>query len=279
VNAPSLVILAAGRARRYGGLKQLAPIGAHGEAVIDLLADDAFNAGFGDVVFVVNEETGPTIRAHVEAHWPTTHQVDYVVQRELRGTLDAVASALEVVGDDRAFGVSNADDLYGRDAFRRLGRHLREHDNNCLIGFELEHAVVGNLPVSRGTCTVVNHHLTDIVERRNVTATLDGYQVDDGLEPSRLHPKTIVSMNLWGFQPSIVSHMREALATHDFSDGAEIQLSTFVGTILHRTPLRFDVIATSSRCIGVTHAEDLPVAQALVLDEVNAGMRPARAFA
>ncbi len=278
VSGPSLVILAAGRARRYGGLKQLAPVGLHDEGVIDLLASDAYAAGFDDIVIVINRETGPEIEEHVAKCWPKGRRVTFTHQRELRGTVDAVLAAEASLDLTRPFGVSNADDLYGRESFRRLGHHLATSPNNCLVGFQLDRALVGDLPVSRGTCVVVNGHLTEIVERRNVSATLEGYVAADGLEPAALHPQTTVSMNLWGFQPSILPLMHQAIDDHDFSREKEIQLSTFVGQILHHTPLRFDVIATSARCIGVTHAEDLPLAQMLVRDEIEAGERPEFAF-
>jgi len=278
VSGPSLVILAAGRARRYGGVKQLAPVGLHGEGIIDLIASDAYAAGFDDIVIVINPDTGPEIEEHVAKNWPKGRQVSFTHQHQLRGTVDAVLSAESNLDMTRPFGVSNADDLYGRESFLHLGRHLASSPNNCLVGFELERALVGELPVSRGTCVVVNNHLTEIVERRNVSATLDGYVADDGLSPSILHPQTTVSMNLWGFQPSIMPMMREAVAQHDFSAEKEIQLSTFVGQILHRTPLRFDVLPTESRCIGVTHADDLPLAQILVREEIEAGLRPEFAF-
>lgn len=279
VSGPSLVILAAGRARRYGGVKQLAPVGMHGEGVIDLIASDAFAAGFDDVVIVINPDTGPEIIEHVEECWPKGRRVSFAYQTTLRGTVDAVLSAEPSLDLSQPFAISNADDLYGRESFALLGQHLRTSPNNGLVGFELERALVGELPVSRGTCMVVNGHLTEIVERRNVSATLDGFSADDGLDPSTLHPKTIVSMNLWGFQPSIFPLMREVLDRHDFTKEKEIQLSTFVGQILHHTPLRFDVIKTSSRCIGVTHAEDLPLAQILVREEIERGERPEFAFA
>ncbi|MGA7835800.1 MAG: NTP transferase domain-containing protein [Acidimicrobiales bacterium] len=278
MSGPSLVILAAGRARRYGGVKQLAPVGMHGEGVIDLIASDAYAAGFDDIVIVINPDTGPEIVDHVAAHWPKSRHVSFAYQTTLRGTVDAVLAAESSLDVTRPFAVSNADDLYGRESFRLLGEHLSSSANNCLVGFELERALVGELPVSRGTCIVVNGHLTEIVERRNVSATLDGYVADDGLEPSHLHPSTIVSMNLWGFQPSIFPLMRDTLDRHDFTEEKEIQLSTFVGQILHHTPLRFDVMKTTSRCIGVTHAEDLPLAQILVREEIQRGERPEFAF-
>jgi hypothetical protein len=278
MSGPSLVILAAGRARRYGGVKQLAPVGLHGEGVIDLIASDAYAAGFDDIVIVINPETGPEIQEHVAKNWPKDHRVSFTHQLNLRGTVDAVLAAEDSLDLTRPFAVSNADDLYGRESFLKLGNHLTTGSNNCLVGFELERALVGELPVSRGTCVVVNGHLTEIVERRNVSATLEGYRAEDGLEPAILHPQTTVSMNLWGFQPSIVPHMHQAIVEHDFAQEKEIQLSTFVGQILHRTPYRFDVIKTSSRCIGVTHADDLPLAQILVREEIEAGERPEFAF-
>ena len=278
MNGPSLVILAAGRARRYGGVKQLAPIGLHGEGVIDLLASDAYAAGFDDVVIVVNPETGPEIEEHVSAYWPKGRKVTFAIQRNLRGTVEAVLAAESSLDPSKPFGVSNADDLYGRDAFFKLGRHLMTSTNNCLVGFQLDRALVGELPVSRGTCHVVNGHLTDIAERRNVCATLQGYVANDGLSPSVLHPQSTVSMNLWGFHHSIFPLMHDAVQRHDFAKDPEIQLSVFVGQILHHTPLRFDVLATDSRCIGVTHADDLLLAQILVRKEIESGERPEHAF-
>ncbi len=280
MSGPSLVILAAGRARRYGGVKQLAPIGKHGEGVIDLLAADAFAAGFDDVVIVVNEDTGPMIEQHVGWHWPKDHRITFALQEKQRGTVSAVLAAESDLDLTKPFGVSNADDLYGREAFMKLGQHLASSDRNCLVGFELDRALVGNLPVSRGLCQVDDDgRLTDIVERRNVHATTDGYDADDGLEPVSLSPLATVSMNLWGFQPTILPLMRAALDEHDFAEEPELQLSTFVGRILREGPtIVFDVLPTRSRCIGVTHAQDLPVAQLLVRLEIEVGQRPEYTF-
>ncbi len=279
MSAPTLVILAAGRARRYGGgLKQLAPIGVHGEGVIDLLASDAFAAGFEDVVIVINRESGPQIKEHVATFWPKKRRVSFAIQEVPRGTVDAVLAAEPYLDMAKPFGISNADDLYGRDAFARLGRHLSTSSNSCLVGFQLDRALVGDMPVSRGTCNVVNGHLTEIVERRKVHATLEGYAADDGLTPAVLHPQATVSMNLWGFQPAIWPLLHRAMHAHDFGENPEVLLPVFVGEILHRTPMRFDVLQTTSRCIGVTHAEDLPLAQILVREEIESGERPEHAF-
>ena len=119
----ALVILAAGRARRYGGCKPLAPVGPHGEAVIDLVASDALAAGFGTIVLVLGPSTGPAIRYHVEHTWPDAVDVRFAVQPAPLGTVHAVLSASEHVGD-APYGVGNADDIYGGAACAQLAEHL-----------------------------------------------------------------------------------------------------------------------------------------------------------
>ena len=278
VTGPSLVVLAAGRARRYGGLKQLAPIGLHGEGVIDLIASDAVAAGFSHIVLVINPETGPEIRRHVSATWPREWSVDFALQAQPQGTVPATLAALPFLDPTIPFAISNADDLYGREVFSLLSEHLTTKSTNCLIGFRLDRALVGDLPVSRGVCNVVNGHLTDIVERRLVHNSPNGFVSDDGLSPVSLDAETTVSMNLWGFQPAIWPLLTAEFATHDFTESPEALLPVFVGSILHHHPLRFDVLHTSSRCVGVTHADDLPLVQLEVRLQVELGERAEYAF-
>jgi hypothetical protein len=278
MRGPTLVILAAGRARRYGGIKQLAPIGKHGEATIDLIASDAVSAGFERFVIVINRETGPIIREHIESTWPSHLRVDFAFQDTLRGTVDAVLSAEEAVGHDTPFGISNADDIYGPDAFRQLGRFLIEEQDNCLVGFRLENSLIGDLPVSRGTCRAHDGRLSAIVERRNVHRVDDHFIADDGLVPREIDPHVLVSMNLWGFQPSVWPLLHRAMDEHDFELSAEVLLPTFAAETMVRDHLIFRVLETDSRCIGVTHAEDLDLAQELMRAEIEDGLRPDRAF-
>ena len=272
-------MLAAGRARRYGGLKQLAPIGKHGEGTIDLLASDAFQVGFDEIVMVVNRDTGPQIMQHVRQHWPAEHKVSFATQEKLRGTVDAVLAAEPLLDTAKPFGVSNADDIYGLDAFGILGKHLASSEDNCLVAFELENTIIGDLPVSRGTCVEENGRLVEIVERRNVHFTPDGLCADDGIYPYYLDETAPVSMNLWGLQPEIWSLMHQEMDQHDFEQSPEVLLPVLVGGLLKRTAMRFCVLPTSSRCVGVTHAEDLPLAQFLIRQEIKAGLRPEYAFA
>ena len=277
MSGPTLVILGAGRARRYGGLKQLAPIGRHGEGVIDMIAADAIAAGFDEIVIVINHDTGPTIQAHVAQFWPDDHRVSFAFQDKLRGTVDAVLTAEPLIDPVTPFAVSNADDLYGRDAFASLCAHLSSSPNNCLVAYELENSLVGDLPVSRGTCEIEGGRLVKIVERRNVHFTPEGLCADDDLSPYYLDPSMRVSMNLWGFQPAVWPLMHAAMAAYRDGD-PEVLLPTFVADAMANHGMVVDALLTSSRCIGVTHAEDLPLAQFLVREEIKAGQRPEYAF-
>lgn len=271
-----LVILAAGRARRYGGLKQLAPVGMHDEAVIDVVAADAFAAGFTRMILVVNGDTGGAIKEHVEAEWPSEWRVSFCVQEEALGTVSAVLAAREELGDG-PFGVCNADDLYGKDAFLQLARELRSGSCHCLVGYSLAHCVVGGLPVSRGICEVDGGVLRSIVERHHVQASDSVFYVDDGLQPSWLPASAVASMNLWGFWPRVIHQMESAFASHDFSAAKELALSTFVNGLLTDGE-EFRVATTDSYCLGVTHPDDLALVRKRVAEEVQAGGRPARVF-
>jgi len=271
-----LVILAAGRARRYGGLKQLAPIGVNGEGVIDLVASDAYAAGFNHIVLVINEDTGPAIKNHVEEYWPSSQDVSFAVQEHAYGTVHAVLAAKSLLDPSVPFGVANADDLYGLEAMTKLGTHLKTESTSCLVGYQLDRALVNDLPVSRGVCEITDGRLASIRERHHVQFTDKGYVANDGQRPRHLEPETPVSMNLWGFQPYVWKAFEKALLVKEASEENEIRLPDVIAQLLEDH--RFDVLANASRCVGVTHAEDLPLVQADVRAQVARGERPARAF-
>jgi hypothetical protein len=276
-----LVVLAAGRARRYGGIKPLAPVGQHGEAVIDLLAGDALRAGFSRLVLVVNPDTGGQIRSHVASSWPHDVDVAFSVQERPIGTVHAVLVARDEVDPTSAFGVANADDLYGSDALGVLGAHLASAGTNALVGFRLDRALVGDLPVTRGVCTIEHGELRGIVERRNVTRRGDQFVADDGLQPANLAPDTLVSMNLWGFEPRMWGALADAMhVAHDASEEREALLPELVGELVAGDGelAGFRALSTSSRCLGVTHADDLELVRGELLREIERGERPAEVF-
>ena len=274
---PALVILAAGRARRYGGCKPLAPVGTHGEAVIDLVASDAVAAGFRTIVLVLGPSTGPAIRYHVEHTWPAAVDVRFATQPAPLGTVHAVLSAADHVGDT-PYGVGNADDIYGEAACAQLVAHLESHsDVNALVGYRLTDAVIGSSPVTRGICQVADDGmLIRVDERRQVTRTPEGgFVAGDGREPAILLPDARVSMNLWGFTPAFHRTLRAAMdAATEASEEAEVLLPEVVAESLATSS--FTVLPASGRCIGVTHPDDLSLVQAEVNRQVAAGERPAK---
>jgi hypothetical protein len=275
---PVLVVLAAGRARRYGGCKPLAPVGPGGEAVIDLAASDALAAGFGTIVLVIGPSTGPAIRYHVTRTWPAEVDVRFATQPEPLGTVHAVLSAGDELDPGRPFGVANADDLYGRDALAQLAGHLADDDGtSALVGFRLHNAVVGTSPVTRGICQTDDQgRLTALDERRKVRATGDGrFVAEDGREPAELDGEALVSMNLWGFAPGFLTVFQRVMAKAHASEEAEVLLPEVVGDQVADGGAVVTVLPSEGRCIGVTHPDDLGLVQAELAHEVAVGGRPA----
>jgi MobA-like NTP transferase protein len=273
------VILAAGRARRYGGCKPLAPVGTHGEAVIDLVASDALAAGFGTIVLVLGPTTGPAIRYHVEHTWPKSIDVRFASQEVPLGTVHAVLSASEYVGTE-PYAVGNADDVYGRGACRLLADHLTApNPSNALVGYRLCNAVVGTAPVTRGICRVgPDGELLGVDERRQVTATSQGFRAGDGLQPAELPPGARVSMNLWGFTPGFHKALQAAMqAASDASEESEVLLPEVVAAAL--TAHQFTMLPTEDKCIGVTHPDDLGLVQSELNRQIGRGERAASLWA
>jgi hypothetical protein len=293
--APVLVVLAAGAARRYGGCKPLAPVGPWGEAVIDLVASDAMASGFGAIVLVVHPETGPAIRYHVERSWPSSVEVSYAEQRVPLGTTHATLAARSLVGTEHPFAVANADDVYGLEAFGLLSRQLTtNHDEHALVGFELANSVMTDDPVTRGICEVdPSGHLVAMTERRQVSRLSGGndFSSVDGLQPDKLPGDATVSVNLWGFRPEIWDIFDAAMDESGLDEEAilgriargvevpkaEVLLPEVIGSAIESgTGLPVRVLRTDTKCVGVTHADDLPVVQGELSRQVAWGIRPSR---
>lgn len=279
--AAVLVVLAAGMAKRFGGgCKPLAPLGLHGEAVIDLTAGDALRAGFGDVVLIIGPQTGPAIEYHVRRTWPPGVRVSFALQETPLGTAHAVLCAQQAIGD-RPFGAVNADDVYGEQALGLLAGHLsgagRTH---CMVSFPLRDSVTTDEPVTRGTCQVApDGKLERITERRLVSRQPDGtFRSADGRQPEQLDPETPVSMNLWGFLPGIWPVIEKAVSSAEAGESEEILLPEVVGEMVqgHAPGGAQEVIVlpAAGRCVGVTHQGDLPAARGEVATMIANGVRP-----
>jgi len=293
---PALVMLAAGMATRYGGgCKPLAPVGIRGEAVIDLNASDAEEAGFGRIVVVLGPHSGPAIAYHIERTWPRSLDVALSEQSVPLGTAHAAMCARPHVGGS-SFALINADDIYGTEALAELCRHLERARSHANVAYRLADTIVSDDPVTRGTCKVgPDGELVEMVERKKVTLQEDGgFVADDGKEPRMLDPDTPVSVNLWGFLPTIWPVLEAAVRqahpevradgtlAEDPAGEQEVLLPEVVGAMVAgRTagggPAQaVAVLSGRGRCIGVTHSDDLPIVRGELAVLVGQGIRPER---
>lgn len=275
---PTLLILAAGIGSRYGGLKQVDGMGPAGEAILEYSIVDALRYGFGKVVFVIRhdieapfrEKIGDKIasKADVVYAFQEYHTgIDWLPEPPARqkpwGTAHAILAAAEHLTEP--FAVINADDFYGADAFRRLSTFLTgacTPELYALVAYRLGNTLSENGPVSRGVCTVDNNgFLTDVQERTRIERFPDGvFFLNEAGMRFELPAETPVSMNLWGFHPSLVDHIRKQFRTfvdHNLQNPkAEFYIPTVVNYLLQSGEARVQVLTSDSQWYGVTYPED-----------------------
>ena len=299
---PILVILAAGMGSRYGGLKQMDPIGPSGEVILDYSIFDARRAGFKRVVFLIKHEIEKDFREvigrRIEPHMEVTYafqQVDMVPEGckipEGRvkpwGTGHAVLCCREVI--DAPFLVINADDYYGVDAYRQAYEALCAleddadgHARYFMMGYQLRNTLTENGSVARGVCTVDGEgNLKTVTERTHIISTCDGplFTVD-GETYRRLAPEAPVSMNMFGFTPSLISEMEEGFPRflQETVPGnplkAEYFLPGVVNGMLDRDAASVKVLTCTDRWYGVTYREDKPQVMAALQRMADEGLYP-----
>ena len=288
MTAPTLVLLAAGMGSRFGGPKQIAPIGPGGSALIDYAARDAIAAGFRRLVLIVRGEIVEAVQEHVARHWPGGLRPEYVRQdlepaaqaavaggrAKPLGTAHALLAAAPTIGAG-PFGVANADDLYGAAAFGQLADHLAAGGGHALVAYRLAHTLLGDRPVNRALCRIADAgRLTGVVEG---AVQVDGADGDGrrltwrpiGAPDSEVRAMTgdePVSMNLWGFTAAILPVLRDAFAAFEagggIGAGEELFLPNVVGE--HLGELDVSVLVSEGRCLGVTHPDDVPLLRAIL---------------
>ncbi len=293
---PTLVILAAGMASRYGSMKQIQSFGPDGETIMDYSIYDAIRAGFGKVVFIIREEFAEQFKAIFEPKLNGKIATDYVYQHlsaftngyavptdrtKPWGTGHAVLCCKGKVNEP--FAVINADDFYGKDAFAKAYTFLTTQCNEqtyCIIGYQLRNTLSDNGTVSRGVCDVdASGNLTDINERTKIFARPEGdivYEENDQLTVLPEH--SLVSMNYLCFAPGFIG-----LAENLFNDflekqGQELKSEFYIPTVTKHFVQSgkgvVKVIPTSSQWFGVTYKEDAPGVQASINALVASGEYP-----
>lgn len=280
---PVLVIMAAGMGSRYGGLKQIDPVGLCGEKIIDFSLFDARRAGFKKAVFIIKEELLPDFQEAVFQKASQYMEIDWVFQKltdvpegavvpEGRvkpwGTGHAALTAARVLGD-APYAVINADDFYGREAFEKIYKFLKNAQDGekldfAMVGFYLKNTVTENGYVSRGVCETAGGMLRGITERTRIEKIKDGiaYSEDEGQTWIPLSPDAVVSMNLWGFTPGFTSALEEDFRRFFQEDvpknpeKAEFFLPFVVNDLLAQGKAQVTVLSSADKWYGVTYKED-----------------------
>lgn len=303
-NAPVLVVLAAGMGSRYGGLKQIDPVGSHGEAILDYSIFDAYEAGFRTAVILIKEAIREDFMATVGKRLAKSPmEIRYAYQELSKlpegyavpegrvkpfGTGHAVICAGEEVGD-APFAVINADDYYGKAAFKTIFEFLSgSHDpyGYCMVGYRLDKTVTENGSVARGVCaTDETGNLLGITERTRIEKYDGGIHfTEDGQNWQDLAPDTIVSMNLMGFQPSFLREAKSRFPA--FLDKAmkenplkgEYFLPSIVQQLLSEGKATMKVLTSPDQWYGVTYAADKPVVVQALADMAKEGLYPQPLF-
>lgn len=279
----SLLILAAGIGSRFGGTKQLIGVGPDDEILMDYGIYDALEAGFSRIVLVVS----PEIREEFERYYEDKEvrdKISYVIQEKGEGrkkpwgTGHAVLQAKQAI--QGPFVVTNADDYYGSQSYRLLGDHLRGTDDPtyyCMAGFELGNTLSEFGSVSRGVCTLGNsEQLVAINETVAIERSND--RILDTINNTELSADTIVSMNFWGFFPSIFDHLEKGF--QEFRTGTddpskEFYLPAAVDKLINSSQAKVKVERTPAKWSGLTYSEDLNAVSAMIGQQVQEGKYPA----
>ncbi len=275
---PTLLVLAAGMGSRYGGLKQIDPVGPAGETIIDYSIFDAMRAGFGKLVFVIRHDIEAAFREAIGARFEKRLPVEYVFQELNKlpegfsvppnrtkpwGTGQAILMAAEVIREP--FAAINADDFYGAASFRVLAEHLQSGSKDyAMVGFTLRNTLSEFGSVARGACQVgPDGYLQGVRELTKIERDGNGAKYTDASGAvQRLTGDEPVSMNMWGFNTGIFRHLSEQLIEflkrHGQEEKSELYIPLVVNELVSARKERCQVLRTSDAWFGVTYREDRP---------------------
>lgn len=302
MDKPVLVVMAAGMGSRYGGLKQIDPVGNHGQLIIDYSIYDALRAGFETVVFVIKHEIETNFKQAIGNRLSKIIEVKYAYQElddlpegysvpaeriKPWGTAHAILAARKVVNGP--FAVINSDDYYGPEAFRAIYNYLNEHPDGpdcyefAMVGYLLGNTVTEHGHVARGVCVEdENNYLVSVTERVHIEKNGDDarYTEDDGQSWTALSGKAVVSMNLWGLTQSFFTEawdrfpafLNKTLAENPVK--GEYFLPAVISELLAEGKARAKVLRSADKWHGVTYQADKPVVVAAIAEKTAAGMYP-----
>jgi len=295
MSAPTLLVLAAGLGSRYGGLKQLDPVGPAGETLLDYSVHDAIRAGFGRVVFLIRRDIEGDFRAKIGTRYEGKIPVTYAFQQlddlpggftpssgrtKPWGTAHAIWCARDTV--KAPFAAINADDFYGADSFRQVGQFLAAVDptaqpaNFAMAGYRLDKTLSEHGTVARGICEVSTDGLLRGVEERTDLARRADGVIAAG--DRTFDPDTSVSMNFWGFTPQIFPLLEKVLEAflgrHATNEKSECYIPSAVADMIAGGTATVRVLPTAAGWFGVTYREDRPRVVESIASLVDAGVYP-----
>lgn len=295
---PTLLVLAAGMGSRYGGLKQIDQVGPSGETIIEYSVYDAIKAGFGKVVFVIRRSIEDAFKEALGNKFSDLIEVDYAIQEidvEIEGidnmphrekpwgTGHAVLVAADKINEP--FAVINADDFYGRGAFRELAEFSQKlQDQNgyeyAMVGYILKNTLSDHGSVSRGVCEAnAENHLVTVTERTKIQEE-NGliHFIDDEGQKHELPKNTIVSMNFWGFTPSIFDELRKQfidfVAHNTDKPKAEFYIPLVVNNMIINNQATIEVLTCEDKWFGITYREDKEIVKKAFGEFVDRGVYP-----
>ncbi len=293
-NSPTLLVLAAGMGSRYGGLKQIDPVGPAGETIIDYSIFDALRAGFGKLVFVIRRDIEEAFRETVGSRFEKRVAVDYVFQSledipprftvpagrtKPWGTTQAILLAADAIHEP--FAAINADDFYGAESYGELAGHLTSGSADyAMVGFVLRNTLSDFGSVARGVCQVSpDGFLKDIVELTRIERDGNGARnTDPSGNVTALSGEEPVSMNMWAFTPRVFDQLRERfekfLETSSSDTKSECYIPSTVGDLIHAGEARVKVLHSRDSWFGVTYREDRPRVVESIRALIAAGAYP-----
>ena len=289
----TLVILAAGIGNRYGGAKQITPVGPRGEKIIDYSMYDAYKAGFEKVVFIIRKNLEADFCEVIGDPVSKFMEVDYVFQEideeyaakgrsKPFGTAEAIALCRGHV--DGPFAVINADDYYGNHCYKLMGEileNMKPEGDYAMMGYRIENTVTDKGHVARGVCRTENGMLVEINERTHIEKRGDCAEyTEDGENWVALPKGTPVSMNFWGFTPDVFDHLDAALEKFKATElvenplKAECYLPNVVGEVLREKKVTVKVCECPDKWYGVTYKEDTPALMEALKNLTDEGKYP-----
>jgi hypothetical protein len=296
MTSPTLLVLAAGMGSRYGGLKQIEPVGPGGETIIDYSIYDALRAGFGKLVFVIRKDIEEPFKQIVGARFEKRVAVEYVLQELDKlpagfevpagrtkpwGTTQAILLANDVIHEP--FAAINADDFYGAEGYRALARHLQSTTKDyAMVGFTLRNTLSDFGSVARGVCQVdADGYLGHVVELTGVERDgTDARNKDADGHEVKLSGDSVVSMNMWGFTPAVFAQLeenfRKFLELNGSSLRSECYIPMSVGELVSSGQARVKVLPTHDSWFGVTYREDQPRVVESIKRLIHDGLYPER---